>query len=108
MKKNWFDLKFSFFLFYPLLFYSPQTKNLNKSYYAEVRNFYKNFSKENTIFRERKETKFLRTEHHVKKETKTGRNQEVIRNENEELEIKPYPKRKKNIVNTKTDMECQL
>ena len=50
---------------------------------------------------ERKPPKPLRTEYRVRKHLKTRKNQNVFRNQNDELEVNPYPKTKKNIENPK-------
>ena len=52
----------------------------------------------NTIIRERKEPKNIRTQYQVHNETKMRKDQEVNKNDNNELEVKHYQKRKEPII----------
>ena len=66
---------------------------LNNNYYLEVRDKrYKTHPTENIILGEREEPKALR-KHQVINETQKRR-KKVIKNQNDELEVKLYPKKK--------------
>ena len=70
-------------------------KYLNGEYYVEVRDHrYKIHPPENIILRKRDEPKSLRTQYQVQNETQIRKNQKVIRNDNDELIVKSYPKNK--------------
>ena len=70
-------------------------KFLNGQYYAEVTDHrYKLYPTENTILGRLEEPKSLRTQYQVQKITQIGRNQKIIRKNNDELEVKIYPKNK--------------
>ena len=70
-------------------------KYLNNKYYKQVKNErYITHPTENSILRERKEPKSLKTHNQVIIDTEKGRNQKVIKNANNELEIKSYPIKK--------------
>ena len=74
-------------------------KYLNGEYYVEVEDHrYKIHPTENIILRLRDEPKSLRTQYQVQNETQIRKNQKVIKNENEELVVKNYPKNKQTIV----------
>ena len=74
-------------------------KNLNGEYYVEVRDHrYKIHPTENIILRKRDEPKSLRTQYQVQNETKIRRNQKVIKNDNDQLLVKSYPKNKQPII----------
>ena len=70
-------------------------KYLNGEYYVEVKDHrYKIHPNENIILRKRDPPKSLRTQYQVKNETKIRTNQKVIRNDNNQLVVKNYPKNK--------------
>ena len=70
-------------------------KYLDGKYYVELKlHRYKILPTESKIIRERKQPKNLTTQNQVQIETKTGRNQKVIRNENNQLEFINYPENK--------------
>ena len=70
-------------------------KYLNGEYYVEVKDHrYKIHPAENIFLRKRDTPNSLRTQYQVQNETKTRRNQKVIRKDNDELIVKNYPKNK--------------
>ena len=70
-------------------------KYLNGEYYVEVRDHrYKIHPTENIILRKRDPPTSLRTQYQVQNETQIRRNQKVIKNDNDELIVKNYPKNK--------------
>ena len=72
-------------------------KYLHNEYYTEVE--YKRYVihlSENIILREREESKSLRTEPEVINKTQIRRNRKVVKDQNDELEVKPHPKPKSN------------
>ena len=70
-------------------------KYLNGEYYVEVKDHrYRFHPTENTILRKRDPPKSLRTQYQVQNETQTRNNQKVIRNDNDQLVVKNYPKNK--------------
>ena len=74
-------------------------KYLNGRYYVEVKDHrYKIHPTENIILRLRDEPKSLRTQYQVQNETQIRRNQKVIKNDNNELLVKNYPKNKQPII----------
>ena len=74
-------------------------KYLNGEYYVEVKDHrYKIHPTENIILRKRDEPKSLRTQYQVQNETQIRKNQKVIRNDNDQLVVKTYPKNKKPII----------
>ena len=73
-------------------------KYLNGEYYVEVKNNrYKIHPTENIILRKRDEPKSFRTQYQVQNQTQIRRNQKVVRNDNDELIVKNYPKNKQPI-----------
>ena len=74
-------------------YYSFQMKYLNGEHYVEVRDkkYLIHPSKKITI-RKRDPPTSLRTQYQVQKETQIRKNQNVIRNDNDELVVKKYPK----------------
>ena len=69
-------------------------KNLNGNYYVEVKNHrYKIHPTGNIILRKRDQPKSLRTQYQVQNETQIRRNQKVIKNDNDQLAVKNYPKK---------------
>ena len=71
-------------------------KYLDGNYYVEVKNYrYKIHPTENIILRLRDEPKSLRTQYQVQNETQIRRNQKVVKNDNDQLVVKNYPKNKK-------------
>ena len=74
-------------------------KFLNGEYYVEVKDHrYKIHPSENIILRIRDPPKSLRTQYQVQNETKIRRNQKVIKNDDDELLVKLYPKNKQPII----------
>ena len=74
-------------------------KYLDGNYYVEVKDHrYKIHPTENIILRKRDPPKSLRTQYQVQNETQIRTNQKVIRNDNDELIVKNYPKNKQPIV----------
>ena len=74
-------------------------KYLNGEYYVEVKDHrYKIHPTEKIILRVRDEPKTLRTQYPVQNETQIRRNQKVIKNDNNELVVKNYPKNKQPII----------
>ena len=70
-------------------------KYLNGEHYLEVRDHrYEIHPSENDILRKRDEPKFLRTQYQVQNETQIRKNQKVIKNDNDQLIVKNYPKNK--------------
>ena len=70
-------------------------KYLIGEYYVEVKDHrYKIHSTENIILRKRDELKSLRTQYQVQNETQIRKNQKVIKNDNDKLIVKNYPKNK--------------
>ena len=71
-------------------------KYLNGRYYVEVKDHrYKIHPTENLILGLKDEPKSLRIEYQIQNETEIRRNQKVIKNDNDELIVKNYPKNKK-------------
>ena len=69
--------------------------NLNGESYVEVKNHrYRIRPTENIILRKRDPSIFLRTQYQVQNDTQMRKNQKVIRNDNDELVAKNYPKKK--------------
>ena len=74
-------------------------KYLNGEYYVEVKDHrYKIHPTENIILRKRDPPSSLRTQYQVQNQTKIRRNQKVIKNDNDELIVKNYPKNKQSII----------
>ena len=74
-------------------------KYLNGEYYVEVKDHrYKIHPTENNILRKRDEPKSLRTQYQVQNDTRIRKNQKVIKNDNNELLVKNYPKNKQPII----------
>ena len=70
-------------------------KYLNSEYYVEVKDDrYKIHPTENIILRKRDPPTSLRTQYQVQNETRIRRNQKVIKNDNDQLVVKKYPKNK--------------
>ena len=70
-------------------------KYLNGQYYVEVKDHrYKIHPTENIILRKRDPPKSLTTQYRVKNNTKIRTNQKVIRNDDNQLVVKNYPKNK--------------
>ena len=70
-------------------------KYLNGQYYVEVKDHrYKIHPTEHIILRKRDEPKSLRTQYQVENETKIRTNQKVIKNDDNQLIVKKYPKNK--------------
>ena len=70
-------------------------KYLDGNYYVEVKDHrYKIHPTENIILRKRDPPTSLRTQYQIQNETKIRRNQKVIKNDNNELVVKNYPKNK--------------
>ena len=75
-------------------------KHLDGNYYVEVKDHrYKIHPTENIILRLRDEPKSLRTQcTTVQNEPQIRKNQKVIRNDNNELIVRSYPKNKQTII----------
>ena len=74
-------------------------KYLDGNYYVEVKDHrYKIHPTENVILRKRNPPTSLRTQYQVQNQTKIRRNQKVIRNDNDQLIVKNYPKNKQPII----------
>ena len=70
-------------------------KYLNGEHYVEVKDHrYKIHPTENILLRKRDEPKSLRTQNQIQNDTKIRRNQKVIKNDNDQLVVKNYPKNK--------------
>ena len=70
-------------------------KYLNGEYYVEVKDQrYKVRPTENIILRKRNPPTSLRTQYQVQNETQIRKNQKVIKNDNDQLVVKNYPKNK--------------
>ena len=85
-------------------------KYLNGNNYVEVNDKkYIITPTENIILRGRKETRIFRTQSQVSNETEIKRNPKIIKDEDGQLQIKCYRKRKSNkkvIEKPKIDVEC--
>ena len=74
-------------------------KYLDGQYYVEVKDHrYRIHPTENIILRLRDEPKFLRTQYQAQNETQIRRNQKVIKNDNNQLVVKNYPRNKQPII----------
>ena len=74
-------------------------KYLNGEYYVEVKDHrYKIHPTENIILRKRDPPTSLRTQYQVQNETQIRRNQKVVKNDNDQLIVKNYPKNKQPII----------
>ena len=70
-------------------------KYLDGKYYVEVKDHrYKIHPTENVILRKRDPPTSLRTQYQVQKETQIRKKQKVIKNDNDQLLVKKYPKNK--------------
>ena len=70
-------------------------KDLNGEYYVEVKDHrYKIHPTENIILGKRNPPTSLRTQYQVQNETQIRKNQKVIKNDNDQLIVKNYPKNK--------------
>ena len=68
-------------------------KYLDGNYYVEVKDHrYRIHPTENSILSLCDEPKSLRTQYQVQNETQIRRNQKVIKNDNDELIVRTYPK----------------
>ena len=73
-------------------------KNLNGEYYVEIKDHrFKIHPNENIVLRKRDPPKSLRTQYQVQNETQIRKNQKVIKNDNDELVVNSYPKKKQPI-----------
>ena len=73
-------------------------KYLNGEYYVEVKDHrYKIQPTQNIILRKRDPPTSLRTQYQVQNDTRIRRNQNVIKNDNDQLIVKNYPKNKQPI-----------
>ena len=73
-------------------------KYLNVEYYVEVKDHrYIIHPTENIILRKRDPSTSLRTQYQVQNDTGIRKNQKVIKNDNDELVVKKYPKSKQPI-----------
>ena len=74
-------------------------KYLNGEYYVEVKDHrYKIHPTENIILRKQDPPTSLRSQYQVQNETQIRKSQKVIKNDNNELLVKNYPKNKQSIV----------
>ena len=74
-------------------------KYLNGQNYVEVEDHrYKIHPTEKTILQKRDPPTSLRTQYQVQNETQIGKNQKVIKNDNDQLVVKKYPKNKQTII----------
>ena len=74
-------------------------KYLDGNYYVEVKDHcYRIHPTENKILRKRDPPTSLRTQYQVQNETQIRRNQKVIKNDNNQLIVKNYPKNKQPII----------
>ena len=74
-------------------------KYLNGEYYVEVTDHrYKIHPTENIILRKRDPPTSLRTQCQVQNETQIRRKQKLIKNDNDQLVVKNYPKKKQAII----------
>ena len=82
-------------------------KYLNVEYYVKVKDhWHKIHPTENIILRKRDPPTSLRTQYQVQNETKIRKNQKVIKNNNNELEVKKYPKNRQPIIQKFTPPNC--
>ena len=73
-------------------------KYLNGEHYVEVKDHrYKIHPTENIILRKRDPPTSLRTQYQVQNETQIRKNQKVIKDNNDQLIVKNYPKNKQSI-----------
>ena len=74
-------------------------KYLKGEYYVEVKDHrYKIHPTEKIILRKRDPPTSLRTQYQVQNETQNRKNQKVIKNDNDELIVKKYPRNKQPII----------
>ena len=74
-------------------------KYLNGEYYVEVRDHrYKIHPTEIKILRKRDPPKSLRTQYQVQNNTHIKKNHKIVKNDNDELVVKSYPKNKQPII----------
>ena len=74
-------------------------KYLNGNYYVEVKDHrYIIHPTENIILRKRDPPTSLRTQYQVQNETQIRKNQKVIKNDNNQIIVKSYPKNKQPII----------
>ena len=74
-------------------------KYLNGECYVEVKDHrYKIHPTENIILRKRDPLTSLRTQYQVQNDNKIRRNQKVIKNDNDQLIVKIYPKNKQPLI----------
>ena len=74
-------------------------KYLNGQFYVEVKDHrYKIHPTENIILRKRDPPKSLRIQYQLENDTQIRKNQKVIKNDNNELIVKNYPKKKQPVI----------
>ena len=74
-------------------------KCLNGNYYVEVKKYrYKIHPTENIVLPKRDPPKSLRTQYQVQKETQIRKSQKVVRDDNNELVVKNYLKKKQSVI----------
>ena len=74
-------------------------KYLNGEYYVEVKDYrYRIHPTENIIIRKQDPPTSLRTQYQVQNETQIRKNQKVIKNDNDQIIVKNYPKNKKQAI----------
>ena len=82
-------------------------KYLDGNYYVEKKyNRFKIHLTENKILRKRDPSTSLRTQYQVQNETQIRRNQKVIKNDNDQLVVKNYPKNKNKQPNIQQLSNC--
>ena len=90
-------------LIYWDLFVNIHMKYLNSEYYVEVKDHrYRIHPTESIILRKGDPQTSLRTQYQVENETQIMKNQKVIRNNNDEMIVKNYPKNKQSITQQPT------
>ena len=84
-------------------------KHLNGEYYVEIKDHrFKIRPTENIVLRKRDPSKSLRTQYQVLNETQVRKIQKVIKNDNDELVGKNYPKKKQTIQQPKLNHRVVL
>ena len=80
----------------------------NGEYYVEQKDHaYRIHPTENTILRKRDPPQSLGTQYQVQKNTLIRKNQKVIKNKNDELVVKKYPKKKQQIIQQPNCLSCK-
>ena len=80
-------------------------KYLDGDYYVEVKDHrYKIHPTEIIILRKRDPPTTVRTQYQVQNETQIRRNQKVIKNDNDQLIVKKYPRNKQPTIQRKSNL----